>query len=276
MLVMRRLALFASMLPLLAIALSPIAAQQEQAPAPPQVGQKGKDVQWVPTPPALVDKMLDMAAVTPKDYLVDLGSGDGITVIAAAKRGVRALGIEYDANLVELSKRNAKAAGVDSLARFTRGDIFKTDFSRATVVTTFLLPSLNLQLRPTILAMKPGTRVVSNSFPFGDWEPDDTATIDERCKRWCKALFWVVPARIAGSWRTPKGDLTLTQKFQFVSGTLGREPISGGRLRGDQLTFTAGATTYSARVSDYRMDGTSVSAGQSSSWNAIRRATNDQ
>ena len=198
MLVMRRFALFAFMLALLASALSPIAAQQEQAPAPPQVGQKGKDVQWVPTPPALVEKMLDMAAVTPKDYLVDLGSGDGITVIAAAKRGVRALGIEYDGNLVELSKRNAKAAGVDSLARFTRGDIFKTDFSRATVVTTFLLPSLNLQLRPTILAMKPGTRVVSNSFPFGDWEPDDTATIDEPCERWCKALFWVVPARIAG------------------------------------------------------------------------------
>src|SRR3954454_2015658 len=121
-------------------------AQQIPAPYQPELGQKGKDVQWVPTPPALVEKMLDMAAVTPKDYLVDLGSGDGITVIAAAKRGVRALGIEYDGKLVELSKRNAKAAGVDSLARFSRGDIFKTDFSRATVVTTFLLPSLNLQL----------------------------------------------------------------------------------------------------------------------------------
>lgn len=271
MLSMRRRTAFASVLLVLATVLTPITAQQERTPEQPQLGQKGKDVQWVPTPPALVEKMLDMAAVTPKDYLVDLGSGDGITVIAAAKRGVRALGIEYDAGLVEVSKRNAKAAGMDSLAKFTRGDIFKTDFSRATVVTTFLLPSLNLQLRPTILAMKAGTRVVSNTFPMGDWEPDDTATIDEPCERWCKALFWVVPARVAGSWRTPKGDLTLTQKFQFVSGTLGKEPISGGRLRGDQLTFTAGPTTYSARVADYRMDGTVVTDGQSSSWNAIRR-----
>jgi hypothetical protein len=271
MLVMRRLTLVGFILALLATVLSPIAAQQEQAPGQPQVGQKGKDVQWVPTPPALVEKMLDMAAVTPKDYLVDLGSGDGITVIAAAKRGVRALGIEYDGGLVELSKRNAKAAGVDSLARFVRGDIFKTDFSSATVVTTFLLPSLNLQLRPTILAMKPGTRVVSNTFPFGDWEPDDTVAVEEPCERWCKALFWVVPARVAGSWRTPKGDLTLIQKFQFVSGTLGREPISGGRLRGEELTFTAGDTTYSARVSDYRMAGTSVTAGKSAGWTAVRR-----
>ena len=139
------------------------------------------------------------------------------------------------------------------------------------VVTTFLLPSMNLQLRPTILAMKPGTRVVSNTFPFGDWEPDDTATIGGWCERWCKALFWIVPARVAGSWRTPKGDLTLTQKFQFVSGTLGKEPISGGRLRGEELTFTAGDTTYSARVADYRMAGTSVTAGKSSGWNAVRR-----
>src|SRR3954466_5351668 len=162
---------------LIAACTASVFAQQAPAPYQPELGQKGKDVQWVPTPAALVEKMLDMAAVTPKDYLVDLGSGDGVLVIAAARRGVRSMGIEYDGRLVDLSKRNAAAAGVTSLARFVRGDIFKTDFSKASVVTTFLLPSLNLQLRPTLLAMKPGTRIVSNTFPIGEWEPDETATI---------------------------------------------------------------------------------------------------
>ncbi|HUR33943.1 MAG TPA: methyltransferase domain-containing protein [Vicinamibacterales bacterium] len=247
-------------------------AQQPPAPVEPQLGQKGKDVQWIPSPAPLIEKMLDMAAVTPRDYLVDLGSGDGVTVIAAAKRGVRAMGIEYDANLVAVSKRNAQAAGVSRLTRFVRGDIFKTDFSRATVVTTFLLPSLNLQLRPTILAMKPGTRVVSNTFPMGEWEPDDTAIIDAPCERWCKALFWIVPARVGGTWRTAKGDLTLTQKFQVVTGTLGKAEISGGRLRGDAISFTAGGATFTGRVDDYRMTGTVVADGVSSQWNAVRRS----
>ncbi|MGC4086275.1 MAG: methyltransferase domain-containing protein [Vicinamibacterales bacterium] len=175
-----------------------LAGQQKPEPAEPVLGQKGKDVQWVPSPAPLVEKMLDMAQVTPKDYLVDLGSGDGVTVIAAARRGVRAMGIEYDANLVEVSKRNATAAGVAHLVTFVRGDIFKKDFSKATVVTTFLLPSLNLQLRPTLLRMKPGTRVVSNTFPMGEWEPDDRVRLDGPCERWCEALFWVVPARVGG------------------------------------------------------------------------------
>jgi len=246
-------------------------AQQAPAPYQPELGQKGKDVQWVPTPPALIEKMLDMAAVTPKDYLVDLGSGDGVLVIGAARRGVRSMGIEYDGRLVDLSKRNAAAAGVTSLTRFVKGDIFKTDFSRATVVTTFLLPSLNLQLRPTLLAMKPGTRIVSNTFPMGDWEPDDTATIDGPCERWCRALFWIVPARVAGVWRTPKGTLTLTQKFQIVAGTLGPEPIAEGRLRGDEITFTAGGTAYTGRADDFRITLKSVVDGKSVEWTAVRR-----
>ena len=188
----------------LLVALVPLALVAQES-FEPTLNQPGKDVQWVPTPGPLVEKMLDMAAVTPKDYLVDLGSGDGVLVIAAAKRGIRAMGIEYDGRLVDLSKRNAAAAGVAPLVKFVRGDIFKTDFSKATVVTTFLLPSLNLQLRPTLLAMKPGTRIVSNTFPIGEWEPDETATIDGPCERWCKALFWIVPARVGGTWRTPKG-----------------------------------------------------------------------
>ena len=248
-----------------------VLGQQTPPPYQPELGQKGKDVQWVPTPPALVEKMLDMAAVTPKDYLVDLGSGDGVLVIAAAKRGIRAMGIEYDGRLVDLSKRNAAAAGVAPLVKFVRGDIFKTDFSKATVVTTFLLPSLNLQLRPTLLAMKPGTRIVSNTFPIGEWEPDETATIDGPCERWCKALFWIVPARVGGTWRTPKGDLTLTQKFQTFTGTLGKEPVEEGRLKGGELTFKVGDVAYAGRVEDFRITVKSVVDGEAVEWTAIRR-----
>ncbi len=250
---------------------SAVVSAQPAAPQEPVLNQKGKDVQWVPTPPVLLDKMLDMAQVTPKDYLVDLGSGDGVTVIGAALRGVRSLGIEYDANLVEVSKRNAKAAGVEALAEFRRGDIFKTNFSKATVVFTFLLPSLNLQLRPTILAMKPGTRVVSNTFPMGEWEPDDRVRIDGPCERWCEALFWVVPARVGGVWRTPKGDLTLTQRFQMVSGTLGGTAVQQGRLRGEALTFTLGDGAFTGRVNGYRITGTFVENGRTSTWNLVPR-----
>ncbi|HEV3059806.1 MAG TPA: methyltransferase domain-containing protein, partial [Vicinamibacterales bacterium] len=211
------------------------ASQESGRPAAPRLNQPGKDVQWVPTPPVLVEKMLDLAKVTPKDRLVDLGSGDGVLVIAAARRGLRARGIEYDRGLVEYSKRKAAEAGVNTRTRFVRGDIFKTDFSDATVVTTFLLPSMNLRLRPTFLAMKPGTRIVANTFAIADWQPDETATV-EPCERWCTALLWIVPARVGGTWRTPKGELLLTQKFQMVSGTLGKEPIERGRLRGDTIS----------------------------------------
>ncbi len=255
----------------LLLVLSVVASAQPAAPPEPVLNQKGKDVQWVPTPPALLDKMLDMASVTPTDYLVDLGSGDGVTVIGAALRGVKALGIEYDPSLVEVSKRNAKAAGVEALAEFRRGDIFKTNFSKATVVFTFLLPSLNLQLRPTILAMKPGTRVVSNTFPMGEWEPDDRVRVDGPCERWCEALFWVVPARVAGVWRTPLGDLTLTQRFQMLSGTLGDTRVQQGRLRGEAVVFTLGDGQFTGRVNGYRITGTFVEHGRSDTWNLVRR-----
>src|SRR5437879_790185 len=144
------------------------ATSQEGQPYQPQLNQPGKDVQWVPTPPALVEKMLDMAHLTPNDRLVDLGSGDGVLVIAAARRGARARGVEYDPRLVEFSKRSARVVGVSARTKFVRGDIFETDFSDATVVTTFLLPSMNLRLRPTFLALKPGTRIVANTFAIGD------------------------------------------------------------------------------------------------------------
>ena len=250
------------------------AGAQEEGGQPdgPRLNQPGKDVQWVPTPPALVEKMLDLAKVTPKDRLVDLGSGDGVLVIAAAKRGLRARGIEYDRGLVAYAKRKAAEAGVSRLTRFVRGDIFKTDFSDATVVTTFLLPSMNLRLRPTFLAMKPGTRIVANTFAIAEWQPDETVAI-EPCERWCTALLWIVPARVGGTWRTPKGDLSLTQQFQVVSGTLGKEPIANGRLRGDEIAFTVGETTYTGRVEENRMRVRAAVDGQVVEWTALARPT---
>src|ERR687898_110950 len=192
-----------------------------QKPFEPQVGQAGKDVVWVPTPQAVVDKMLDMARVTKSDVVMDLGSGDGRTVIAAAKRGARAMGIEYNPDMVALSERNAKAAGVSDKATFVKADLFETDFSKATVVTMFLLPSINLKLRPKILDMKPGTRIVANSFNMEDWAADQTETVGGDCTSWCTALLWIVPAKVQGSWQLPEGELKLTQQFQVLSGTLG-------------------------------------------------------
>ena len=248
------------------------ARQKGGQPDAPRLNQPGKDVQWVPTPPALVEKMLDLAGLTPKDRLVDLGSGDGVLVIAAAQRGARARGIEYDRGLVEFSKRKAAEAGVSQLTRFVRGDIFKTDFSDATVVTTFLLPSMNLRLRPTFLAMKPGTRIVANTFAIADWQPDESVAI-EPCERWCTALLWIVPAHVGGTWRTPTGDLTLTQKFQMVSGTLGREPIENGRLRGEEISFMVSKATYRGRVEGNRMRVDATVDGQVTEWTAVAQPT---
>ena len=170
-------------------------------PFEPVVGQPGKDVVWVPTPQALVEKMLDMAKLTPQDFHMDLGSGDGRTVITAAKRGSRSMGIEYNPDMVELSKKNAAAAGVADRATFVKADIFETDFSKAQVITLFLLPSINLKLRPTILNMTPGTRIVSNSFTMDDWQPDESQTIGGDCTSWCTAHLWIVPAKVEGTWK---------------------------------------------------------------------------
>src|SRR5262245_59309305 len=209
---------------LLSFSTSSLLAQAQKAPAhfEPQVGQDGKDVVWVPTPQAVADKMLDMAKVTAKDYVMDLGSGDGRLVITAAKRGARAMGVEYNPDMVELSRRNAEQAGVTSLASFVKADLFETDFSKATVITMFLLPDINLKLRPKILSMKPGTRVVSNTFTMGDWNADDTAELPRGgCDNsWCTALLWIVPAKVAGSYKVSQGEVTLKQEYQMLSGTL--------------------------------------------------------
>ena len=233
-------------------------AQTTQAPPTtfePQVGQAGKDVVWVPTPQELVDTMLNLAQVTPKDFLMDLGSGDGRTVITAAKRGLRAQGIEYNPDMVALAQRNAAAEGVADRAVFLKADLFETDFSKAQVITMFLLPSINMKLRPTILNMRPGTRIVSNTFTMEDWKPDQSETIQE-CASWCTAHLWIVPAKVAGTWTMPQGVLTLTQQFQMVSGTLGATAISAGSLRGDAITFSVGNTVYNGRVEGNTIRGT--------------------
>jgi len=237
-------------------------AQAQQAPAAstykPEVGQEGKDVVWVPTPQVLVDRMLDMAKVTPKDFLMDLGSGDGRTVITAAKRGVRAMGVEYNPDMVELSKRNARKEGVARLATFVKADLFETDFSRATVITMFLLPEINLKLRPKILDLKPGTRIVSNSFTMEDWMADDTQHVGRGCdSSWCTAFLWIVPAKVAGSYKTPQGELTLKQKFQMLSGTLttgGKTFALEGKVQGERISFTAGGKKYRGRLNGKQLE----------------------
>jgi SAM-dependent methyltransferase len=236
----------------------------------------GKDVGWLPTEDALVEVMLAMANVTPEDYVVDLGSGDGRTVIAAAKRGARALGVEYNPDLVAFSKRNAAKEGVSDKVEFIQGDLFEVDFSRATVVTLFLRSDLNLRLRPRILAMKPGVRVVSNSFTMADWVPDQTASVEEeRCPNLCcVAYFWVVPAKVEGIWKLGQYELKLRQSFQMVSGTLssgGKTVPVIGRLRGDEISFTVGSERYTGRVDGNAMEGQVVSGGSTVKWSASRK-----
>ena len=248
-------------------------AQAPKADYQPQVGQAGKDVVWVPTPQALVDKMLDMAKVTSKDYVVDLGSGDGRTVITAAKRGAKAHGIEYNADMAELAKRNAIKEGVTGKATFANADIFKSEFADATVVTLFLLPGLNLRLRPTLLAMKPGTRVVSNTFNMDDWQPDETAQVTEGCNSFCRAYLWIIPAKVEGTWRFGQSELKLEQTYQMLKGTLTTgnvvAPVTG-KLNGDAITFTAAGTEYTGSVQGGAMSGTSKGAAQAQ-WTAQRK-----
>jgi hypothetical protein len=237
----------------------------------PVVGQAGKDVVWVPTPQPLVDKMFEMANLTRNDIHFDLGSGDGRTVITAAKRGANSTGVEYNPDMVALSKRLAQQEGVGGSAKFVEGDIFKTDFSNATVVTLFLLSDLNLKLRPTLLNMKPGTRVVSNTFTMGDWKPDQTQAITEKdgCNAYCTAHLWIVPAKVGGKWRLPDGELQLTQSFQQVSGTLGSTPVEGS-LRGDQITFVAGNAQYTGRVNGNTVTGRVTTGSSTRPFTATR------
>ena len=200
----------------------------------PEVGQAGKDVIWVPTPDSLVKAMLTVADVKPTDYVVDLGSGDGKIAIAAARDfGARSLGVEYNPEMVALARRNAQRAGVAGKANFVHGDIFETDFSNATVVTMYLLPSLNLKLRDTLLKMKPGTRIVSHAFTMGEWEPERTISTDD-----ATGYFWIVPAQVAGRWAFEVGNdrfaAEIGQQFQKLSVARGG-PLKEGHVKGSTV-----------------------------------------
>jgi precorrin-6B methylase 2 len=265
----------------LCLALFAAAALGQDKPATtefqPEVGQSGKDVVWVPTPQALVDKMLDIGRVTAKDYVIDLGSGDGRTVITAAKRGATAIGIEYNPDMVTLSQRAAAKEGVSARATFMKADLFEADLSKATVITMFLLPDINLKLRPKILDLKPGTRIVSNSFTMGEWQHDRSvqATEKEGCMSYCTAYLWIVPAKVGGTWKLADGELTLKQTFQMITGTLkagGRETAVKGQMNGDQISFKAGDAQYTGRVGGEAIRGTVKSGSGASDWSATRAA----
>jgi SAM-dependent methyltransferase len=248
----------------------------------PQIGQPGKDVVWVPTPEGLVERMLTMARVGPGDVVFDLGSGDGRTVIAAAKRGAHAVGVEYHPDLVALSRKIAERERIPSThARFVSGDIFETDFSTATVVTLYLLHELNLRLRPALLNLRPGTRVVSHMFRMEDWEPDETSYLDQR-----PAHLWIVPAKLEGSWQLalPGGaalELDLEQTFQKFGGSVTLGPIRAGlrepRLRGDVVSFSfvdgsAVLHELTGRVAGDRMEGSFRAGARHGRWSATRDA----
>ena len=257
-------------------------------PAPePKVGQEGKDVPWVPTPDVLVDTMLEMAAVTPDDLVIDLGSGDGRLVVAAARLGARAIGVELDPSLVALSERRAAEAGVSDRTEFLATDLFEFDLSPATVVTMFLLPDINYALRPTLFDLRPGTRIVSNTWDLRGsdtdpdapgWPPDATVVLDP-CPTWCTSLLWIVPAKVAGAWRMDADELVallLEQRFQQVSGQLrtadGPIAITDGRLRGDRISFEAGGMSYTGRVAGgATMSGTARTPAGVTGWRAVRQ-----
>jgi hypothetical protein len=265
----------------------PAAAQQKNGkPFEPQVGQAGKDVIWVPTPDEVVERMLRMAQVTANDYVIDLGAGDGkIAIMAAKKFGARSLGIEYNPEMAKHAQGNVEKAGVSGKARIVQGDIFVSDFTKATVITMYLLPALNLKLRPQILAMRPGTRVVSHSFSMDDWEADETSSMDGR-----RAYFWVVPANVAGTWvfeatgggATEKSELTLEQRFQKIEGTIGLgTQLQGGlrdaRLRGFNISFSyvdnaSVRRDLTGRVSGNRMEGSyRTDGGTEGRWTAVKK-----
>ena len=231
----------------------------------PRLRQPGKDVMWLPTPDAMVQQMLRMAKTTSADVVYDLGAGDGrLPIVAAKEFGATAVGIEYDPELAALARRNAQRAGVAGKVTIVTGDIFKEDFSRASVVTLYLLPDLNQQLRPQLLALKPGTRVVSHAWDMGEWEPDATARIGES-----EAFLWIVPARVDGRWVLRdeggffSGEIELTQRFQRVGGTLTQrgktQPVLGAYVDGDTLGFTFVDQDGGVRNVRARIDGATLS-----------------
>jgi hypothetical protein len=261
------------------------AAYAQQKDFKPHVGQQGKDVVWVPTPDEVVERMLNMAQTKPEDYVIDLGAGDGKIAIAAAKKfGARSLGVEYNPDMAALAQRNAQAAGVSGKAQILQGDIFVTDFTQATVLTMYLLPSLNMKLRPQILAMRPGTRVVTHAFNMEDWEPDESSDVDGR-----RVYLWVVPASVAGRWAmelsgagaSEKISLNLDQRYQKIEGVAYLGSILAGlrepRLSGFRISFAyvdnhGVRRDFTGRVTGGTMEGSfRTDGGAEGHWTAAKK-----
>src|SRR5499427_2115070 len=267
----------ASVVVALLLATAGVACSQ-QSDFKPYVGQQGKDVVWVPTPDEVVDRMLTMAQTKPEDFVIDLGAGDGKIAIAAAKKfGAKSMGVEYNPDMVAFAQKNAQAAGVTGKAQIVHGDIFATDFTQATVLTMYLLPSLNMRLRPQILALRPGTRVVTHAFNMEDWEPDESSDVDGR-----RVYLWIVPANVAGRWALEfsgeKVSLNLEQKFQRIEGIVYLGPVLAGlretHLSGFKIGFAyvdakGVRRDFSGRVTGSSMEGTfRTDGGQEGRWTA--------
>ena len=253
------------------------AQEKPQEPFVPRSGQPGKDVVWVPSPPEMVNKMLEVAKVTPADYVIDLGSGDGRNVIAAAKIGARALGVEFNPDMVALSQKLAKEAGVADKAQFVQGDMYEADISKATVMALFLLPVNLNKLAPKFLDLTPGSRIVANTFGIDGWEPDFRTSLPQgsECESWCDVLLWIVPAKVHGTWTWPNGRLQLTQEYQTVQGTAtinnATQTLTKGRMNGEEITFIAGGETYQGKVKGNRIEGTITTSNGPVAWTAVRQ-----
>ena len=243
----------------------------------PKSGQAGKDVVWVPSPPDMVNKLMELGKVTPADFVMDLGSGDGRNVIAAARLGARAVGVEYNPDMVALSRKLAQEAGVADKALFVEADMYTYDISKATVMALFLLPVNMNRLAPKFFELAPGSRIVANTFGIDGWEPDERVTLPQssECESWCEALLWIVPAKIAGTWTMGNGTMTLTQEYQAVQGTVttGGAPqtVVMGRLRGEELTFIANGMTYKGLAKGNTIEGTITTPSGAVPWKATRR-----
>ena len=260
------------------LTITPAAAQPTtQEPFVPRSGQPGKDVVWVPSPPEMVNKMMEIAKVTPADYVIDLGSGDGRNIIAAAKIGARALGVEFNPDMVALSQKAAQDAGVADKAQFVQGDMYEADISKATVMALFLLPVNLNKLAPKFLDLAPGSRIVANTFGIDGWEPDVRVSLPQGsdCESWCEVLLWIVPAKVPGTWTWPNGRLQLTQEYQTVQGTATVNgetlTVTKGRMNGEEITFVAGAQVYQGKVKGNRIEGTITTPNGAVAWTAVRQ-----
>ncbi len=251
--------------------------EKPQEPFVPRSGQPGKDVVWVPSPPQMVSKMLEIAKVTPADYVIDLGSGDGRNIIAAAKLGARGHGVEYNPDMVALSRKLAMEAGVADKAQFVEGDMYVADISKASVMALFLLPVNLNKLAPKFLELRPGSRIVANTFGIDGWEPDVRLSLpqDTECESWCEVLLWIVPAKVHGEWTLSNGRLNLTQEYQTVQGTLtlngAENTVVKGRMNGEEISFVAGGQTYTGTVKGSRIEGTVTTASGTQPWSAVRK-----